>query len=61
MMSNFIPIFDILIGFGVMAGKLNLYDRIFRVFMLFCPVAPTDKNLKFCLDIIRMFTILEVS
>ena len=56
-----IPIFDILIGFRVMAERLNPYDEIFRVLFFFDPPAPTEKKSKFCLDRIRMFTVSEVS
>ena len=37
-----IPIFNILIGFGVIAEGLNKYDGIFRVFGV-DPPAPTNK------------------
>ena len=39
-----IPIVDILIGFGVMAERLNPYVGMFRFWGVFVPPAPTDKN-----------------
>ena len=42
-----IPIFDILIGLGVMADRLNPYIGIFRFFGCFSTLlTPTDKNSK---------------
>ena len=46
-----IPIFDILIGFGVMAERLNHYVGIFRFLGCFSTLLTlTDKNPKFWLD-----------
>ena len=43
-----IPIFDIFIGFGVMAGILKPLVGIFRImWVFFVPPAPTDKKSKF--------------
>ena len=46
-----IPIFDILIGFGVMAERLNPYVGNFRFLWWFSTLlALTDKNSKIWLD-----------
>ena len=43
-----IPIFDILIDFGVMAEKLNPHVKIFRFLGCFSTLlAPTEKNKNF--------------